>query len=51
MTKYNVNFYYTVVVEANDEDEAEEKGVDEFIADPPTVRDFGTNVEEQEEGL
>jgi hypothetical protein len=47
MKTYNVNFYYTIVVEAEDENEAEENGFDDFVENPPRPKDFAIEAEER----
>lgn len=47
MTGYNVIFTYSYVIEAEDEETAEELAYIEFLADTPSPRDFGAFVEER----
>ena len=45
MTEYNVIFTYSYVVEAEDEETAEELAFEQFFNDTPRPKDFGSIVE------
>lgn len=49
MKKYLVGFYYSFVMEADNEQEAERKAIEIFIDDDPKVADMAIDVEEQNE--
>ena len=49
MKKYNVNFSYTIMVEAESKEGAEDQACQDFQEMPPRLNDMGIETEEREE--